>query len=278
MSKQSMMALRQAMGGPPGQHLERQRLAEVAAAEAAGEPVEEIYPAALAHLEECLACAEVYSQLVMMALNSAETMAAAADAVPPEAVYAAFLRQAAPEMPPHILESVVARLPLHFTAAPLSPDDVRQQVVEPATAGTWTTRLLQAIRQELPALRLYLEEAAAAVWQRVEGLQVDVNGRRLPIGTTLVFSLREENTAYAVGEWVAVELARLSPLAGRLTVRLHPADDDPVAGRSISIQIEQDTLTAITDEQGIAHFEPVPLAALPYLTIEVQPAGGNPPK
>ena len=50
MTKRNVAALRRALAGPPGPHLDAERMAELAAAEAAGELVEQLYPAALAHL------------------------------------------------------------------------------------------------------------------------------------------------------------------------------------------------------------------------------------
>jgi hypothetical protein len=275
MSKHKITALRQALSGPPGPHLDQQRLAELATAEVAGQLVEQRYQAALAHLEHCLTCAEAYSELVTLALTATEQMASAAAAVPPEAVYAAYLQQAASDAPPQVIASLVAQLPLRFTAAPTSSAGVSQEWVQAAVPQpTWANRLLQAIGHDLPALRLYLEQAAAAAWQQAADLRLDVNGRLLPLHLVSSPLLREERvTWYTAGESIQVEVARLSPLACRLTVRLRPAAAAPLAGRSVTIRTPQESQTAETDGQGVAHFEPVAIAALPQLTIRIQPAG-----
>jgi hypothetical protein len=279
MSKQKITALRQALNSPPGPHLDQQRLAELATAEAAGEPIENLYPAALAHLEHCLTCAEAYSELVTLALTAAENMASAAAAVSPEAVYTALLQQAAPTVPSLLIESLVVQLPLRITTAPTSATQITPEWVQPAAhqpspRSPWTDRLLPAIRQNLPALRLYLEQAAAATWQQAADLRLDVNGRLLPLHLVSSPLLREERvTWYTAGESIQVEVARLSPLACRLTVRLRPAAAAPLAGRSVTIRTPQESQTAETDGQGVAHFEPVAIAALPQLTIRIQPAG-----
>jgi hypothetical protein len=277
MSKQKIKALRQALGGPPGPHLDQELLAEVATAEVAGEPVETQYAAALAHLEHCLTCAEAYSELVTMALTAAEGMASAAMAVPAEAVYAALLQQAAADTPAPIVAAVVAQLPLHFTAAPDSAADISEEWVQAAvsphpTAATWVDRLLPAIRQQLPALRLYLEQAGAAAWEQIKDWQIEVNGRPLPLQLALPSSLREEHLPYTTGQSITVELTRLSPLAGRLTVRLYPGDTQETAavfGRVIALDMPHGSQTITTNEHGLAHFEPIPIPALPHIKIRL---------
>ena len=160
---------------------------------------------------------------------------------------------------------------LHFTALPTSAAEISLELVQPADPSThsWATRLLQAIRQELPALHLYLEQAAAAAWQQVTDFQIDVNGRPLPLQLAPSTILREEGVQYTTGEAIMVELARLSPLACQLTVRLYSDNPAAVAGRSITMRAPYETWTATTDDQGIAHFAPIPIAALLHLTGQV---------
>lgn len=288
MTKRNVAALRRALAGPPGSHLNAERLAELAAAEAAGEPVEQFYPATLAHLEHCLDCATAYSQLVSLSTAATQEMAAAADAVSPQAIYTAVLKltalaQVGQNLPAELetaIERLVALLPTYYTATP-QPEPAAEVNTAPLQAAIQqiiptdsplSARLVALVRQNIPALAAYLEQAAAEVWQQVENLQLTIAGR--PQGFRLITpptlpALRERTIPYHASEPpIEVDVSRLSPLACRLTVQVGPG----IKGASswtVVVDYTNDHLTAVTDQTGIAYFEPIPIAALSSLNIHI---------
>ena len=86
MSKRGIAALREALTGPLGAHLDGETLAVIVTAEAAGEDVEKAYAQALTHIERCEMCAEAYGELAEMMVAAIADMDAAAEAIPPEVI------------------------------------------------------------------------------------------------------------------------------------------------------------------------------------------------
>jgi hypothetical protein len=222
--------LRQLLSGLAGEHLADETLAEIVTAEIAGESVEQLYASELRHLESCMLCAEAYGRLVEITL-AADELAAVTDAgAAAEGVESLWGQPLVVDVRS---EGKTKRLRLRRGPAAASPTGAG----EGSTAGEW---LLLARRMG-----------------RAAPLYVDVRARRdsLLTCTLLIGAGRAEPGVRAVretGEWYTT------------ASELRPPG---FTGRLIQIQFAGQTLTAISDEDGRATFEAVPIAALNEMDI-----------
>ena len=74
-----------------------------------------------------------------------------------------------------------------------------------------------------------------------------------------------------VGQPVPVNITawaeRISPLACKICVRIDRPGLPDAAGRAVQLHYAGQARSAHTDSAGIAHFEPVPIAAVPEVEI-----------
>lgn len=298
MSKGGLGALRRALAGPPGSHLDDEVLAEMVTAEVSGEDVEAVYATQLEHVESCVSCAETYGDLLSLMADAVEEMAAAAAAQSPADVYATVLQRelaaAGVERDdlPALAREVASTLAASFTRL---PDDVSVEMARAALAQSATgderepelvTAVTQALQQTRSALALYLETAAGNLWGRAVAVRDEaaVRWRRLylslepPRGAAL---LRAETVGdrwplfqREVGDprplTVEAHAERVGPLACRIVVRVDRPGLRRAAGRAVEIAYRDIRQRRETDENGVARFEPIPIAALPELAVHVE--------
>ncbi|MCA9950127.1 MAG: hypothetical protein KDE48_10805 [Anaerolineales bacterium] len=270
-------------------HLDDERLAAVVTAEAMGEDIEAVFAQELAHVEQCVTCAEAYSALFELTALAMADMSAAAAQVSPQAIYLAMLRQDTDmTLDPQIMQEVVTAVSLLFDRPPTTTEafdhgltgrsDRFDQPVEKT--------LLAVMRQNLAALSAFLHGTAAALWGQVLDVQTAAaeSGQRLqlrPGRTALIptLSSRESGDEWQVlsrrvGQLMPLHVdaraRRSSPLACTLTVRTdRPGLVDP-AGRRVQIRYGDVQVTAVTDAQGVAAFVNIPIAALAVLDLMIE--------
>lgn len=282
-------ALGQALGAPAGPHLDDETLAALATAEAAGESLEALYPEAVAHIETCVRCAKAYAELAEMMMEAVASMASAARRMSPEEVYAGLLARRLAAEGAHDVQSVVeraaARLPALFTDLPAGPEEVTPGLiaeamavgeVEEEAAGA-AQRVTELVREQLSALTLYLQGAAATTWERAVAVTAEVGGRRQEVALAQDPApgvIREAQSEYRAPEEegrlpVTLRAVRLSTIACRLEVQVEGREGG-VAGAVVRVHLPGREETVVTDDQGLATFAPVPIAALPHLLVRVE--------
>jgi hypothetical protein len=283
-----------------GSHLDSASLAEMATAEAAGEDVQQLYPVPLQHVEHCQECAEAYYELAEMMLMAVAAMSLTATAVSPAAVYESILLRelAGQKLPwpslPQLVRRLVATLPQIVDKAPemtaVTPELILSALKNEAIAGEsvtpLVTALVQAVRRHLTAFTLFLNTMAETTWGHAVRVAIEAYDDRhalqlmpAPAARAPLLSSRQtgpewrllnQTIATPLPLQVEVQAARLSPLACTLSVRVDRPGLMLVEGRDIEISYQDRLLRQQTDKNGIALFSPVPIAALPHLTLSIR--------
>jgi hypothetical protein len=283
--------LRQTLTTPPAPHLDDAQLAELATAEALGEPLETLYPQEIFHLETCVRCAEAYADLLELTLPAFEAMTASVS--PREGYLALLLRELRARLGnlpglPEFAQTLTHALPQHFPTAPTAADFTDTFLKQlPLPPNLPPAPLLALLRDNLRALTLYLQGTADALWgtpahPALENVKpwgkLHLTLTPAPIIPTLAdtrpagdtWTLARTRTESPLPLNLTLHAQRLSPLACRLEIVLdRPGLFDP-AGRTVELHYAGQTLTAQTDPHGRATFTPIPIAALPELEIRFQ--------
>jgi hypothetical protein len=146
------------------------------------------------------------------------------------------------------------------------------------------TTITQSVRQNLTALCIYLENVANSIWGHAVRVTQEITGNMQTLTLSLDSKLRDapiNEVDINDGEWSLMKLQvedklplnvtawakRLSPLACSVLVQVDRPGLEVVAGRILELTYADRTLTSNTDDAGIAHFEPVPIAAVPSVII-----------
>lgn len=286
--------MRRALTAPLGAHVDDETMALLVTAEAAGEDIEVTYATPLAHIERCAACAESYLELAQLMLAAVAEMDAAADAVSPEEVYASLLAQ---ELEREGLETSQARqlaeataraLPLSLTAAP-APEDVDQRLMQAVLDTAADTRrsltgLARAVQRTASSLDLYLKNLADAIWKRQVVTKKEIGEGWNRLQMTLARAgdatiIREKGPQWMLFReqvdepsplTVEARAERVSAISCRLVLQIRPSEQPSAAGRKVRLRSGSKIWEAVADREGTARFEPLPIAALPSLLIEVE--------
>jgi len=295
MNVAGLHTLRQILATRSSVHLDDETLASMATAEASGETIEPMYTTELEHIEVCVRCAEQYQALVMMLSEALGEMAAAADLIPPDQVFAALLadrlRTTTGETGDYqpITQQVAEALPFVFTTSPTQPDEVTTELIGAAASGappTLVTALTQAIQDNLATLHLYLNRVADSFWGQMVNLKAEMADSWRTVELTpmarpqtallhgtetgqtwQLFSQSIGSVPLTVTAWAI----RLSPLACELTIRADRPGLRRPAGRTIHITYPGHTYTLQTGVNGEVRLAPFPVAALPHLKVQVGP-------
>jgi hypothetical protein len=262
----------------------------------AGEDITIFYLTELQHLETCLQCASAYSQLVQMMLDAVTEMATAAHAISPLDVYTTILLQeVAPQAAtmanlPQLIRDVAAALPFAFTRLPQSDTDISPRIIEDTFKSATTlspnflTAITRAIRHNLSALSAYLVGIANLAWSQDLDVQAALASRGYLLRTQSgglrlaepILGAQETGDkkllfSRPVGRplplHVEVQVERLSDLTCQLRVRLNRPKSGHMAGQKIHLTYPGQAETSITDQNGLATFSPLPIAALSQLEI-----------
>lgn len=275
--------LSQALRQPPGTHLTDELLAEMATAEAAGEDIVQTYPAQVAHLESCVRCSQDYGALLEMLTGAISDMTAAV--WQPAAAFSQLLLTQLPPEPEwaKAVEQLVEQLPAYFADVPagVAPNALAPLVSHPSQADP----LAQALNQNLAALASYLSGRANAVWQGVLKAKTELSGRWSTIQlqftpptaiptlgasqTGTAKSLFSQRAGQPIPFIVNGQVEKISPLACQLQVRIDRPGLVNLSGRSVQIRYGPHHQQTATDPAGTAHFENIPIAALPELVIVI---------
>jgi hypothetical protein len=276
--------LRHALTEPIGPHLDDEQLAEIAAAEVAGEDVDAIYDGEMAHLACCPDCAIEYGELVALSATAVAAMAAAAQSMTPQQVFSAVLQQELAEPAVADVPEVVAALPLLFAQPPAIPEEF--DAVLATTAWLQKSQaVVAAARHHLAALAAYLISTAAATWGQALAVQTAVTpqGHQLQLQPTAVSAMPLLSSVETGTEWHLLSRRVGYPVSWHVSARavyetttactLQVQADRPgladASGRMITIVYGERRVTAVTDVNGIATFPPIPIAALPTLLIAI---------
>ncbi|MCB9134677.1 MAG: hypothetical protein H6636_04570 [Anaerolineales bacterium] len=293
-SHPALHALRETLSAPSTEHLNDGQLAELATAEAAGESLESAYPQETAHLETCVACAEAYTELIMLMEQALEGMAAAPEPISPPQGYTTLLlqklRQRLGDLPGlfDLAQTLTATLPSYFPHAPAETDfnaALLQQL--PALPDLAPETLLTTLRETRRALAFYLEGLANTLW----GTPARLASETVQAWVNLHLTLTPQPVMPILGEtkttspdWIlagtraghplplniTLRARRLSPLACRVEVSVdRPGLLDP-SGRTVELHYAGQNLVTRTDATGLAIFYPVPIAVLPELALRFQ--------
>jgi len=279
--------LHRLLANPVTTHLTDDSLAEMAAAEAAGEDVDAHYPDELAHLAQCSRCATEYGELVAFTLVALSDMAVAAQAVTPQAVLLALLEKELVEpAAPHAVE-VVAAMPLLFANPPATPAEFDASLVNTSLPQK-SPAVVQAVRRNLAALAAFLVGTAATIWGQAVDVKTAVAalGYQLQLRPAMRTAVPVLSSAEKGQEWlllsrrvghpvswqVSARVLAQSATAGTLKIQADRPGLTDASGRQITITYGERSVTAVTDATGTAKFADVPIAALPILlvTINVQ--------
>lgn len=277
---------------PPVIHIGEEKLLEMASAESAGEDIALRYAEETQHMEYCLQCASAYSEVMELLLDMESVMASAAEAVAPADVFQALLGVPLADLADTaFVEAFVAQLPLAFAEFPagITPDQIQQIANQTNHADQLTPNhidtLTQTLQQNLTALHLYLQGQANKVWQQGVKYTTEVVGQwgritLAPVPPKAVATLSGQE----IGDHrllfsrtrdrllrlnIDADITRQSELACKLEVRADRPGLRKVAGREIVVTYNNQPHTATTNENGIAAFDAVPIAALPHLQVDI---------
>lgn len=298
MNERRLAALRRALTTPPGAHIDDETLSLIVTAEVSGEEIEQQHQVPLRHLESCQECAAAYEELWQLMTSALSAMSTAAASVAPEQVYAALLAQELTRggmeatQASALAEQIAVGLPPLLDNVPQSDaidnallQEVLAQSSQQLPAPATLPALVQAVRQTLSALTLYLQGKAAAAW----GSQVSVQSATiagwhrlqmalLPPRQQAVLGGEEESTwilfRQRMGQPLPVNVQaraeRSSALSCRLIVQVDRPGQPDASGRRVRLSLGARTRTAQTDAHGEARFESVPIAALSTLALDVK--------
>lgn len=275
--------LGQALRRPPTPHLNDERMAEIATAEAAGEDIAQGYPAEVAHLESCVACSEMYGALLEMLDGAVADMGFAV--WQSAASFSDLLLAQLPAQPEWaaVVERVVEQLPIYFGDVPagIAPETLAPLVPQPSQAII----LAQTLNHNLAALANHLSGRAIAVWQGVWKVKTELSGRWSTIHLQLTSPpaiatlnagqtgnkkrLFSQRVGYPIPFTINGQVEKISPFACQLQVRIDRPGIEELSGRSVEIRYGQAQHQNLTDLTGTAHFGPIPIAALPYLVVRI---------
>lgn len=279
--------LRRLLTEPLGAHIDDQRLAEMAAAISAGEDVDALFATELAHIEQCLACAAEYDELVTLSVTAVTDMSLAAQEISPQEVFAELIRRAADvSLDRTMVRQLIAALPFLFTQPPASPTEFDETLAGNDLAEQRThLPILQAVRHNLAALAAYLTSASNAVWGRV--LQTEITtaaqGYSLNFQPALAPAVPTLSSGVVGEEWelfsrrvgqmpplhVDVRAQRQTDLACRLIVQVDRPGLVSAAGRQVTVQFAEESVTQVTDYNGNVTFSDIPIAALAGLVLTI---------
>jgi hypothetical protein len=276
----SLNELRIALTTPVGAHLDDETLAEIAAAESAGEDVDALYPEDMAHLSQCPDCVSTYSELASLWQTAVTDMSATAQSLTPQQVFLALLQKDSDvSVNTDALEA--AAFPLLFPQAP-DTQAAFDAALENATIPAQSEGVVQATRRNLAALAAFLSGAAAVVWgQSLEvKTAVSAHGYRLQFEPAPPIAIPVLSSGEAGTEWhllarrIGQPVWHLSVRARRetaTTCTLLVQADRPglidAAGRLITIEYGKKATTAMTNDNGEATFPHIPIFALPALQM-----------
>ena len=286
----SLNNLRRALLEPLGSHLEDDKLAEIAAAEAAGEDVDALYAAAMDHLSQCPDCTAAYGELATIWQAAVSGMSAAAQTVTPQQAFLALLQKDSTTL---INEATLetAALPLLFSQPPETPeafDTVLANAAIPPQSGN----VVQVAKRNLAALAAFLAGAAAEAWGKAVEVKTDVSVQYCHLQLTPaaspampVLSSGETGSDWLllsrrVGRSVTWHISARAQRESATSCTLRVQADRPglvdAAGRRITIMYGLETKMAVTDANGVAAFPHIPIAALTRLrmTIDTQEGAG----
>jgi hypothetical protein len=279
--------LRRILAEPLGAHIDDQRLAEMAAGTTAGEEVDALFATELAHIEQCLACAAEYDELVTLSVTAVTDMHVAAQEISPQEVFAELIRRAADvSLNRNMVRQLIAALPFLFTQPPASATAFDEALAGKDLAEQRThLPILQAVRRNLAALTAYLTSASNAVWGRA--LQTETTtatqGYRLNFQPALAPAIPTLSSGVVGEEWelfsrrvgqmpplhVDVRARRQTDLACRLIVHVDRPGLVSAAGRQVTVQFAGESVTQVTDDNGNVTFSDVPIAALAELVLTI---------
>lgn len=283
----SLNNLRRALIEPLGPHLEDDNLAEIAAAEAAGEDVDTLYATAMDHLSQCPACIAAYGELATIWQTAVSGMSAAAQTVTSQQAFLALL-QKDPTTLVNEAALEAAALPLLFSQPPDTPEAF-DAVLANATLPLQSTNVVQAAKRNLAALAAFLAGVATEAWGKAVEVKTDVSAQYCHLQFTPaaspampVLSSGESGEDWSllsrrVGRhpvtWhISARAQRESATACTLRVQADRPGLVDAAGRRITIMYGLETKMAVTDANGVAAFPHIPIAALTHLrmTIDTQ--------
>jgi hypothetical protein len=276
----SLNELRHALTTPVGSHLDDEMLAEIAAAESAGEDIDALYPEDMAHLSQCPDCVSIYSELASLWQTAVTDMSVTAQSLTPQQAFLALLQKdSAVSVNTAALEA--AAFPLLFPQAPDTPEAF-DAALENATIPAQSEGVVQAARRNLAALAAFLSGGAAAVWgQSLEvKTAVSTHGYQLQFEPAPPIAIPVLSSGEGGSEWHLLA-RRIGQPAWHLSVRarretattctLLVQADRPgltnASGRAITIEYGTETKTAVTNSNGEATFPHIPIFALPALQM-----------
>lgn len=286
----SLNNLRRALTEPMGSHLDDESLAEIAAAEAAGEDVDSLYATAVIHLSQCPNCTAAYGELARIWQTAVSSMSAAAQTLTPQQAFLALL-QKDPTTRVNAAALEAAALPLLFSQSPDTPEAFDAALANAAIPPQSVTAV-QAARRNLAALAAFLAGAASEVWGKAVEVKTDVSAQYCQLQLTPAappaipvlsseetgtdWSLLSRRVGYPVTWHISARAQRESATACTLQVQADRPGLVDAAGRTITIAYGPETKTAVSDANGVASFPHVPIAALTRLrvTIDTQESAG----
>ena len=144
--------------------------------------------------------------------------------------------------------------------------------------------ITQGVRKNFTALSIYLENAANSIWGHTMRATQEIAGNTLTLSLCLESKLRDKplnGVDVNDREWslmllqvedplllnITARAIRISPLACRVLIQVDRPGSEVLAGRKMELTYPGQTLTSKTDDSGTAHFEPVPIAAVPNAVI-----------
>lgn len=272
--------LRRAITAPIGPHLNDETLAEIGAAESAGEDVDALYPEDMAHLSQCPDCVSAYGELVSLWQTAVTNMHTAAETVTPQQAFLALLQKdQGVSVNATALEA--AALPLLFPHAPDTPAAFDAALAK-ATIPAQSEGVVQAARRNLAALAAFLSGAAAAVWGQSLEVKTAVSrqGYQLQFEPAPALAISVLSSGEAGSEWllmarrvgqpawhVSARAQRETATTCTLLVQADRPGLTDASGRPITIEYGSETKTAVTNSNGEAIFTDIPVAALPALRM-----------
>ena len=280
--------LRRMLTEPLGAHIDDERLAEMAAATAAGEDVDAMFGTELAHIEQCSACAAEYDELVNYSVSAVADMNLATQKITPQEMFAELIRRETDEsLDSDVIRQAIATLPFFFTESPSSAAAFDQALVGTSISQqrNHLPRVFQSVRRNLSALTAYLSSTANAIWghalqtettSSAQGYSLNFQPAQAPAIPILgghTVGDKWELFSRRVGKMpplhVDVRAQRQTDLACSLTVHVDRPGLVSAAGRRITVVYGEVTATKATDDNGDVTFEEVPIAALAGLVLSI---------
>lgn len=298
MGNRGLAALYRALKEPTGPHLDDEALAAIIDAELAGENVSLLFTNEIEHVETCEQCALAYSNLLVTMQEVMGDMALAAEAITPVEAYAAFLQTEIQKktgqlsLLPELVNYLAGVLARQLTTVPVGRLPVkvptgliRQSPFAASLTADAVKNISATIVKNTAALSTFLTGQAAVIWNKpflVTAELVDSKYRLTLNGSTA--HIGEPKIAREVGNerllthlaipdsplQLEARLFRERSLTCRLTIQLRGTKESALAGHKIQVHYHPIEKSAETDTTGTAHFNDIPIAALPELKITVE--------